>query len=410
MIHPLSPLTAFASQEPVAIAQESEDAVAAAIRIGVLLGRCQQLRRERINAEEVARLRSTCVMMAESAVARYKGLLGADTSTVDASATEAHGITPVQALCDLAEICEDEGLLQLADSLLRSTDSEFGEEGGIAARGQVVAHRARLARKGGDQPAAVVLYDLVREWADASGNDELHARAAIGAGLVARERGNIPELRRQFANALSAATRAGNPALTAVAHQGLMLAAAARQDFDVAVVHSWAAFRDVSDPRRKAEALLNVAQAVLDSGEAAVALHAFVAVLARPLLKRLELPSLGGAVIAAARIGDGVTVERLVRRIDALAASADLGFEVLSTRVDAVSALVILGATDVSERLAAVLADATTAGFNELTFRLENIEAERTAQKSQRSTSPEVRTVLMQLETLSNWSVLQGTI
>jgi len=92
-----------------------------------------------------------------------------------------------------------------------------------------------------------------------------------------------------------------------------MVAAADRGDYDVAAQHAWNAFRGASTTMQETEALLNLAQLLLDMGQSRAALRGFAAALARKPILRLELPILGGAACAAAAALPRAAARALVR-------------------------------------------------------------------------------------------------
>jgi hypothetical protein len=370
------------------------------VSIGVMLSRCAQLRQVSGGASETMRLRQQCFVMATRA------LESADRSipwTDQPAAVEASLLS--LAIRSVADIAEDGGALRLANSLLHLASQELGAEAGPVECGRIVAQRGRVARKSGDTEAAGTLYVATLDMAQRENSDELRARALIGLGMLAWNRGNMPATRIHFSSALDAATRGAVSDQAAMAHHGLMLVAAASGAFDEAVVHAWAAFKDVAGDRtREGEALLNVAQAVLDCGKPAVALRAFAAALSRRLPARLELPALGGAAIAAARLGHTDMLHRIIARIDALD-SSDFGFERTSAQADAASALALANEPSAEARRAAVMHAASEAGFHEIAYRMENLRTEVGTPKPEVVTTDDVRLVFDQCDALSPGAV-----
>lgn len=371
------------------------------VGIGVMLSRCTQLRHVSGAASETQRLRDECYVLATRAleisdrVVPWKG----QGSTV-------HPQVLSEAVRSAADIAEDGGALRLANALLHLASQELGAEAGAVEQGRILAQRGRVARKSGDTEAAASLYAHALDIAQQEQSDELRARGEIGLGMLAWNRGNMPATRIHFTTALDAATRAGAQEQASMAHHGLMLVAAANDAFDDAVVHAWAAFRDIAGNRtREGEALLNVAQAILLYGEARVALGAFAAALSRRLPTRLELPALGGAAVAAATLGNGEMVHRLVARIDAVGGTGDFTFERTSALADAVSALTLLNDPSADARRAAVLRAALAAKFHEIAYRMENLRTEVGTPKPTVTTTDDVRLVFSQCDALSPGAV-----
>ncbi len=371
------------------------------VSIGVMLSRCAQLRQLSGGAMETVRLRLECLTQATRAM---KSANRAVPWSAKGIAVDARVLS--MAVRSVADIAEDGGALRLANALLYLASQELGVESGAVERGRIVAQRGRVARKSGNTDAAEILYAEALEVAQREHSDELHARAEIGLGTMAWHRGNLPATRTHFSAALAAATRGAATEQAAMAHHGLMLVAAADGALDDAIVHAWAAFRDVAGDRvREGDALLNVAQTILAYGEPTTALRAFAAALSRPLPKRLELPALGGAAIAAATLGDTATLNRLVARIDVIAAGGDMPYERTSAQADVVSALAQVNDPSVETRRAAVMRAASAAAFHAIAFRMENLRTTTTEPKPAVFTPTDVQVVFDECDALSPGAV-----
>jgi tetratricopeptide (TPR) repeat protein len=404
MLAPSLPLSAYRADraqypERAHLTRSDDDLV----KISVLLNRCLQVRRRDAADEKLIELRRRCYALAlKILVQEDRSLEGFDVA--GASASEA-----VRVLREVADAAEDGGALRLADALMLLAYREFGVEAGVLELGRVLAQRARIARKLGDHEAAEALYGEVRTWG--GGLPEMQARADIGHAMLARERGNIPAMRAHFISALENARACGSNELIAKAHHGMMLAAAAAKRFDEALLHAWAAFRDVrGDTARESEALLNVAQAAFDLGHPDVALHTFALALARALPKRLELPALGGAALAAASIGDGDTLRRIVRRTDQVVGGDDFKYDAVAALAEVAKAFALIGDPDAEVRRQAALQAAMRAGFHEIAFGME-LERPKTAERRSTALAPEsVRQVLEDADSLGNWEELMANI
>ena len=401
---PVLPLSAYRadlsqSRGRVRLTQSDDDLIA----LGTLLSRCQQVRRHEGGADVALRLRRDCVAIAQR-ILRREARIPQPSSVVDPCAAPA----AVAMLRDVADVAEDGEALRIADALLVLAFKEYGAEAGKLEQGRLLAQRARIARKRGDRESANAMYDEVRLWG--GGISELRARADIGQAMLARERGNLPAMRRLFASALEQAQSSGSGEVVAKAHHGLMLAAAAAGQFGEAVLHAWAAFRGVQGDRvREGEALLNVAQAVLDLGHPVIALHTFVAALSRSLPKRMELPALGGAAQAAAAIGETGILHRLVARAQLLVVD-DLGYDAVAAIAEVATALAVVHDPAAASWRVAALDAAKKSGFHEIVFRLENADAVTVDEPSSVPDSDMLRQVLDDVNSLDDWDALMVTI
>ena len=405
MLAPSLPLSAYRADraqypQRARLTRSDEDLV----KLSVLLNRCLQVRRRDDGDEKLAQLRRQCHALGLRILAQEDRVLDDVGDGVDTPAPET-----VRMLREVADAAEDGGALRLADTLMLLTYREFGVEAGVLERGRVLAQRARIARKLGDREAAEALYDEVRAWG--GGLPEMQARADIGNAMLARERGNIPAMRTHFTSALENARACGSNELIAKAHHGMMLAAAAAKHFDEALLHAWAAFRDIrGDTVREGEALLNLAQAAFDLGHPDVALHMFAIALSHALPNRLELPALGGAALAAASIGDGETLRRIARRTEHVSRGDDLTYDAVAALAEIAKAYALIDDPDAETRRLAVLATATRAGFHEIVFGLELVRPKTAERRSTALASDPVRQVLEDADALGNWEELVANI
>src|SRR6185437_2549252 len=133
-------------------------------------------------------------------------------------------------------------------------------------QGRVVAHRARIARQGGDFDLCAEQYRNVERIARVTHSQELFARAWNGFAVLAMLRGNLPECAEWFERAAKAADRSGIQDLSRNAHHGSLIAAAKREAFDEALQHGWLAFRySVGDAQLEAEALSNLGAVMMQA-------------------------------------------------------------------------------------------------------------------------------------------------
>jgi tetratricopeptide (TPR) repeat protein len=182
------------------------------------------------------------------------------------------------------------------------------------ALGLAMADQAWVSRTLGDLDSADELYQAVALAGDRFGEAELKTRALLGMGVTARVRGNYPKARDAFREGLARAQNAGLSELESVAHQGLLIAAITAGDSDTALVHGWAAYELAQgNTDREAELLINVSHVSMVAGYPEAALRGFLASLVRTQGARYRLPSLGGAAVASARIGNRELVATIAR-------------------------------------------------------------------------------------------------
>jgi tetratricopeptide (TPR) repeat protein len=273
---------------------------------------------------------------------------------------------------------EDQVFLRLAHSVLSGLlivlpDSE------VLLRGRVIAQLGRLARHLGDAASAKQYYEEVERLGSEHLLVELTGRARLGYGILAHVRGNFPEAKRLFHEVIELDGAAAES--VGMAHHQLMIAAAEARDYDTAASHAWKAFQGAATTRQETEALLNLAQLLLDAGYPRAALRGFAAALARKPIPRHELPILGGAACAAAAALPCVAARAVVRnfseRVDLLVTSLRQGESLpwpsASALVELSEALAVVGDEDRSQAAAeraSVLANAHM--FHQLVHRLEN--------------------------------------
>src|SRR5579862_1769454 len=131
----------------------------------------------------------------------------------------------------LAEQAEDSGALNCAALIL---DAYVAADHDVTplALGRVIAQRARVARKQGEQEIALTRYKEAERLGRSLNDDELRLRAWIGYGLLAMHRGNFPVVRRWMNRVADKAEEAGMPSFASQAHNTLMSAAGKTGDVD----------------------------------------------------------------------------------------------------------------------------------------------------------------------------------
>ncbi|MEP6620202.1 MAG: hypothetical protein ABJE47_12845 [bacterium] len=279
------------------------------------------------------------------------------------------GTVPLQAVQVEIEEMEEDGLLHLARTTCVSA-RRLADVPLIA--GRLIAIEARLAWKAGDLNTAEALYGELRRAGRAASLAELGIRAAIGLGVVAQLRGNYPDVRTRARSALVSAERHGLAELAAIAHQLLMRAAVAGEDFSQAVIHGWLAFTNAAgDALREAEMLLNLSQLLHEIGRPSAAREGFLAVLDRSPPDRLRLPALGGWASAAVRLDRRDEVRDATRSLMDASSTSRLPYHVASALLEAWRAALEIDDNEIAEKTHTIASHlANTHGFHELRFRL----------------------------------------
>jgi tetratricopeptide (TPR) repeat protein len=254
---------------------------------------------------------------------------------------ELDGVSPI--VRAIVERMEDEGVLNLAYStlaILADADLRLS----VLERGRVLAQLGRIAWKAGALDTAREQYWRAEVLGRTGRIPELRVRAWVGYSVVARLRGNYPEVRKWGARASAEADRAELVALGSLAYHSLMVAAAVAGDFDTALVYGWRAFQGaVGDQPREAQMLLDLSQLLFDSGHPAPAVHGFTAAIARWPAARVALPALGGLARAAAALGDTARVRAAHAEAQTLIAAINLPYEMASALVELSQALATIG-------------------------------------------------------------------
>jgi tetratricopeptide (TPR) repeat protein len=283
---------------------------------------------------------------------------------------ELDGVSPmVRAIVDRME---DLGAFNLAYSMLTIL-AEADLRLSVVERGRVVAQLGRVAWKAGALDTAREQYRRAEVLGRTARIPELRVRAWIGYGIVARLRGNYPEVRRWAARAAHEAERAGLPALGSLAYHSLMVSAAVGGDLNAALVYGWRAYQGaIGDPAKEAGALLNLAQFLLECGQSEAAIHGFLGALDRKPVPRLAFPALGGLALAAAAVGDRALVLAMKARTERLMTTAPMPYECASVLLELSQALAtIADASGAAVCRARALELAERHAYHELVHRLE---------------------------------------
>jgi hypothetical protein len=307
------------------------------------------------------------VRLAAAAEARHPTAHSASTNS---STGHPHDLAGLAALTRrVADAAEQRGALWLAYAMLAALE-RVGDAMSPLELGRLLAQRARVARKADSSDVADVLYRRVDALGRSADLPELKARAAIGFGVLAQFRGNLPLAARQFTKAARLATQAGEADLVGVAQHGRMVIAAKRGAFADALSFGWDAYAAAGDREQEADMLLNLAQIAFDTGHPAPALQGFSAALARQPGPQLVLPALGGAARAAAALNRTEIVQWCGARVDAMARDGGYAYPIASALLDLALATATAQATLAEQYVARALRLAEEFHFHELEHHL----------------------------------------
>lgn len=258
-----------------------------------------------------------------------------ESSSTDPSAAHSNDISSVASLTRrVADEAEQRGALWLAFGML-ATLERAGDALPPLDLGRALAQRARVARKADSADVADTLYRRVDALGRRASAPELTARAAVGFGVLAEMRGNLPLAARHFDKAARVAAKVGDADLRRVAQHGRMTIAAKRGEFADALSFGWDAFAAAAgDRQREAQMLVNLAQLAFDTGHPGPALQGFSAALARRPGRQLLLPALGGAARSAAALNRLEIVRQCGAQIDEIAQDGSFAYPTASALLD----------------------------------------------------------------------------
>lgn len=277
---------------------------------------------------------------------------------------------------NLAEREEDVGAFRLAYATVGALRRALPDAGPRVAS-MLLARQGRIVRQLGDATTAAEHYALAESLARSARDPKLRLEARLGIGVLANVRGNYPEARAIFERVLRAASRHGWPDLVAAAHQGLLSGAVAARDSSAALHHGWEALRGVGDqPPQRARLLANLGEACALAGEWEGALRAYAAASAASPLARVRLPALGGAAVAAARLGRRAVLDRVAGEAEREIARSQQPYENALTLVELAEAYHLLGDSARGEAYRATAAElARAGGYHEVRHRVESLLA-----------------------------------
>lgn len=283
---------------------------------------------------------------------------------------------------------EDDGALNLAYStLIILTEADLRLS--TIERGRVLAQLGRVAWKAGALEQSREHYRKAEVLGRTARIPELRIRAWIGYSVVARHRGNYPEVRKWAARAVDEAERAGLPKLASLAYHSLVVAAGVAGDLNAALVYGWREYEGAAgDHGREASALLRLAQTLLQAGYPDAAIRGYFATLDRKPVARVAFPTLGGLSLAAARVGNRALVRETKARIEELIASTPYPYGSADALLELSEALATIGdIADASDCRARALELAERHRYHEIIYRLESL---RVAPAALRETAPHV--------------------
>jgi tetratricopeptide (TPR) repeat protein len=273
----------------------------------------------------------------------------------------------------VVEDMESAGVLQLAYSILGFLRRTWPTMD-AGRQGLTLAIQGRIAREVGELEQAREIYQQLVLMSEASGLSELAAQAVHGLGGVALARGNLPEARNQYSHALHLARRAGSEQLQGRAHRGLLIVAAKEGNYEEAINHGWAAFERTSEDRNaQAELLGNLGGLFREMREYPASLQCYAVALQRTDAERIRLPSLGGAALAAAYLGNANIVSALAKRIKHEVSGGAQPFNAAQTILDLAVAFETIGMAVAANELAE---EAETLSVANGYFELEHLAGE----------------------------------
>lgn len=201
-----------------------------------------------------------------------------------------------------AEAMEVNGCFELALSVVSSV-CRLSSTGGYAGAMLATTHLGRVARQMNELSIAEDCYSTVVATSVRERDGPLQARGHIGLALIHDMRGNLPACEQEYRRVLAVA--APNGACAIGAWQGLMTIAMTRGDLGDALQYGWRIY-DASDdnPDGRIAALSDLSIVSTQAGFPRPAMNGFRQALALCTADRHRLPVLGGAIRAAAALGE----------------------------------------------------------------------------------------------------------
>lgn len=216
----------------------------------------------------------------------------------------------------VATDAENAGAFAVATTILDHARMLLAGEA-ILLRGRLLNQQARILRKIGELAIAQEQFKLLVQLGAEHTEDELTCLGLIGQAAVDRHRGNYPKVRELISQVL--AIPASTPeisALRAHAYHSMLVAAAVAGDYDTALCNGALAIGAAANEDARLELLQNLASVCYDMGEFRAGLHASLRVLGESTIARVRMAAYGTAALAAARLGDAITVRALAKSAD----------------------------------------------------------------------------------------------
>ncbi len=258
----------------------------------------------------------------------------------------------------------------------------------LVTRTLATAHLGRIARQLGDYSTAQDCYSCVVTEAARERDQPLEAMGLLGLGALARMKGNRPEERRLYDEALTRASPGGITERSA--RQGLMNVAIAEDRLADALLHGWRVY-DLAEEGGEVQAMIlsNLALTALKAGFVSPALQGFLHVLSMTGVLRIRMLTFGNALRAAAQLGDRARMNELEFVALDEADRANVPFEVASFFLSATEAWCALPDIAVAlRRLARLESLVAEHQFHELAIRAESLRAQfTTAARSAKATA-----------------------
>lgn len=252
-------------------------------------------------AASPANSRDTAVMQARRVLAPFAGRRPVIVHDVQPAPTE-----PMDVLFEefrvAAEAMEVHGCFELALSVVSSVCRLSSASNYVGAM-LATTHLGRVARQMNELSSAEDCYATVVATSVRERDGPLQARGHIGLALLHDMRGNLPACEREYRLVLAVA--APNGACAIGAWQGLMTIAMTRGELGDALQYGWRIY-DASDhnPDGRIAALSDLSIVSTQAGFPRPAMNGFRQALALCTADRHRLPVLGGAVRAAAALGE----------------------------------------------------------------------------------------------------------
>ncbi len=275
----------------------------------------------------------------------------------------------------MAEQMERAGCFEMAFATV-SAVCRLTTQSDTTTRMLATAHLGRIARQLDDLRTAQDCYESVVNEASRGRDGPLQSLGLLGLGAISRVRGNRPEERRLYGRALQCAFPGGLTERSA--HQGLMNAAISEHRLADALLHGWRVY-DLAPEGSEVRAMVlsNLALTALNADFADAALQGFVHALTLTDVIRIRLPALGGALRAAARLGNRARMVELEYIALAESERANTPFEVASFFLSATKAWFTLpDITMAALRLQRVDTMVQRHQFHELAMRLEALRTQ----------------------------------